>query len=114
MMHIAIKVQLLVNGENRWMELCQFSISHTLNELFKVFANLFGKYFMLLFSHLYFSIGLMIFMPIPMTTPNFGLPADKTVTNPPFVLVGDIGNVLARLICGFLSHIKSADKYYKT
>jgi hypothetical protein len=114
MMQIAIKIQLLFDGENRWMKLCQFSICHTLNELFKVLANLFGKYFVLFLCHLYLFIGLMIFMPIPITTPNFGLPADKTVTNPPFVLVGDIGNVLARLICGFLSHIKSADKYYKT
>jgi hypothetical protein len=106
MMQIAIKVQLLVDGENRWMKLCQFSIGHTLNELFKVLANLFGKYFVLFLSHLYLFIGLMIFMPIPMATPYFGLSTDKTVTDPPFVLGGDVGNVLTRLICGFLSHIK--------
>jgi hypothetical protein len=88
------------------MKLCQFSVGHTLNELSKVLANLFGKYFVLFLSHLYLFISLMILMSIPMTTPYFGLPTDKAVTNPPFVLGGDVGNVLARLICGFLSHIK--------
>jgi hypothetical protein len=38
----------------------------------------------------------MILMSIPMIAPNFGLPTDKAVTNPPFVLGGDVGNVLAR------------------